>query len=180
MINKNCGFTLIETIIYISIFALIMTGALVSVYAILGSQARNQAKAMVAEEGIFLLGKIDYILSGTKTISLPNVGVGSTEGYGNTLQIIKFGDGTNIVKINLNENDLQIAIGSGDYITLNNSNVKISCPFFPPNNKCFKHESPSGDGITPKSIEVKFKITSTTSEGLSFSQDFSTIKYLRK
>lgn len=165
------GFTIIETMIYIGIFALVMTGALVSVYAILGSQARNQAKAMVAEEGAFLLGKIDWTLTGVKAIDEPNDNVSTTIDYGNDLEVTKFSD--SIVKLKLEGTDLKV-----DGSTLNNSNIKVECPFF--SNNCFEHKSPSGDGIIPESIEAKFRVTSKTSEGLSFYQDFSTIKYLRK
>ena len=175
-LKNNSGFTLIETLIYIALFAFIMSSALVSVYTILSGNARNLAKAMVAEEGSFLLGKIDYVLSDVKTVSAPNDGDASTTDYGNTLQILKF-DGVSIVKINLDGNNLEIDRGAG-YKTLNNSNVEVACP--PSPEGCFIHKSASSDGINPESVEVKFTVSSRTSEGLSFEQDFSTIKYLRK
>lgn len=173
----NSGFTLIEAVIYVALFALIMTGALVSIYGILGSSARNQTKAMIAEEGSFLLGKIDWALSGAESISLPFDQDGDGIESGTTLSLKKFGAGSeNPIVISLSDNNLVIRRGNNPANTLNNSNTFIACA----PEGCFTHQSSSGDGINPESLEAKFTVSSKTSEGLSFSQDFSTIKFLRK
>ncbi len=82
--SKNSGFTLIETMIYIALFALIMTGTIVSIYGILGSSARNQLKAMVQEEGSFLVGKVDWSLNGASSIEVRD------NGFSLTLNIQQF------------------------------------------------------------------------------------------
>ena len=79
--KTNTGFTLIETLIYIGLFALIISGVLASVFMILGNNARLQAKAMIQEEGSFLIGKVDWALSGIESASVSN---------GNTLQVSKY------------------------------------------------------------------------------------------
>ena len=173
----NSGFTLIEAIIYIALFALIMVGALVSIYGILGSSARNQTKAMVAEEGSFLLGKIDWALSGAESISLPFDLDGDGTESGTILSIKKFGASLdNPIVISLSEGNFVIRRGNNSSNTLNNSNITISCAL----EGCFTHNSSSGDGINPESLEAKFTVSSKTPEGLFFLQDFSTIKFLRK
>ncbi len=52
---KTKGFTLLETIIYIALFSMMLTGTLSSVYAI-GVSGRNSAeKSAVQDEGLWLL-----------------------------------------------------------------------------------------------------------------------------
>lgn len=176
-ISHSKGFTLIETMVYLALYAIIMTGALVSVYAIFGSSARNQTKAMVQEEGSFLIGKTDWALSGTQSIALP-----PANSSGDILQVTKY-DTTVGNPVVITCSSCHNVSGGNMYITrggittqLNNSNVKIICPV----QGCFTHTSASGDGINPENATSSFTVSTQTSEGLSFSQDFSTVKYLRK
>jgi type II secretory pathway pseudopilin PulG len=163
LFKKHNGFTLIETIIYIGIFALIMSSAVVSIYSIMSNNARNQTKAMVEEEGSFLIGKIDWALIGTKKINSSN---------GNTLSVTKFDSAIpDPIEISVEDGKMKIKKGGGgDTIELNNSNITVSCP----PSGCFIH------GVDPEKIEANITINTKTSEGLPFSQDFYTIKYLRR
>jgi prepilin-type N-terminal cleavage/methylation domain-containing protein len=173
--KNSKGFTLIEVVIYLALYAIIMTGALVSMYSIFGSSARNQVKAIVQEEGTFLIGKIDWALSGVHTINEPVVPPSPTSG--NTLSVTKwdtsFGNPIVITVINGN---MTMSRGANPTAILNNSNVLVACPPV----GCFTHATSSGDGINPEKAGAIFTLHATTSEGLPFSQSFSTVKYLRK
>ena len=83
------GFTLIETIIYIFIFSIIMTGSVISIYAIIGGESRNRTEAMVEEEGSFLIGKIDWALSQSRGGVVTNSGntITLTDVSGTTFKI---------------------------------------------------------------------------------------------
>lgn len=198
-IKNQRGFTLVETMIYIALFAFIILGALVSIYGILGASTRNQTKAMVQEEGSFLLGKMDWVLSGTKNASV------STDGL--TLTAVRYDGTTMTIKVSMPDGNTTIDRGSGEK-ELNNSNVSIvpvcsdgedndgdTLADFPDDPDCatandndetnvtsglFTYTAGSGDGINPKSVAVKFSVKSRTSEGLPYSQEFSTIKYIRQ
>jgi prepilin-type N-terminal cleavage/methylation domain-containing protein len=166
------GFTMLETIIYLALFAMIMSGALVSAYGLIGSGARNQTKALVQEEGTFLLGKIDWALTGVKTINLPVVG-----SPGNTISVTKFDSSVgNPIVISISGSTMTITRGGNPIQALNNSNVAVTCA--PAG--CFSHSASTASGINPESVSAAFTITAKTAEGLTFSQDFSTIKFLRK
>jgi Tfp pilus assembly protein PilV len=165
--SAQSGFTLIETIIYIALFALIISGAVVSVYSIMGSNARNQTKAMVEEEGNFLVGKIDWMFNEKQNISIDHTGTAWT-------LIMARIDGTNEAKIKIDNGKMQIDEGTG-YLDLNNSNIIVTCP-----SDCFFHTVSTGNGINPESIEADITVSTKTSEGLPYSQEFSTVKYLRK
>jgi len=169
--NTQSGFTLIEMVIYVALFAFIMAGALVSVYGILGTSARNQVKAMVQEEGSFLQGKIDWVLSSADSASV------SEDGY--LMTVVRF-DGTQMsIIVSAETGNMSIDRGEGQK-DLNNSNVTVSCAPALPKVGCFTYTESSGDGINPKNVEAHFTVNSRTTEGLPYSQDFSTIKYLRK
>lgn len=68
---RNRGFTLLETIIYIALFGLIMSGAVASAYQLLEGGRRNQAAISIQEEGTFLTRKINWALVGASEIRVP-------------------------------------------------------------------------------------------------------------
>jgi hypothetical protein len=57
------AFTLIETLIYIGLLALIMSAAFAATVSITGSAARNRSDAFLEEQGQFLIGKIEQDLA---------------------------------------------------------------------------------------------------------------------
>lgn len=175
-INRSQGgFTIIETLIYIGLFAIIISGAIVSIYGIIEANARNQTKAMVQEEGSFLLGKIDWALTGVKINSntIADIDLPALNSSNDTLTLSKYEAGVLVdVTIKISGGEMTIDRG-GTLSTLNNDNVSIECPALPEN--CFIRSSGS-----PESVKAKFLINTNTSQGLPYSQNFSTIKYLRK
>ena len=166
------GFTLIETAVYLALYALIMTGALLSIYAIFGTNARNQTKAMLQEEGTFFVGKIDWTLTGAQTINLPLPGTSD-----DTLSVTKFDVSVgNPVVIAVSGGNITMSKGGNPAVVLNNSNITVVCPTA----GCFTHTAASGGGINPEGLSTRITVYATTSEGMAFSQDFFTVKYLRK
>lgn len=160
--NVKNGFTLIEVLIYIGLYSIIMGGAVVAAYAIFESSAHNQTKAMVEEEGNFLAGKIDWALSKAQSASVA----------GDTLTVVMF-DGT-IIPISIAGGNMY-AGGSGT--ALNNSNTSVSAI---PGVPYFVRTTATADGINPERVVASFRLSSRTSDGFPFSEDFSTAKYLRK
>ncbi|MEJ0001782.1 MAG: hypothetical protein WDN09_01165 [bacterium] len=76
--------------------------------------------------------------------------------------------------------DTDVVGGIYDGQNLNNSNVTITCNPPAGGSGCFTYNTGTGDGINPESVTADFTLNTRTSEGLSYSQEFSTIKYLRK
>src|SRR5258708_4700865 len=88
------GFTLIETIIYLGLFALVMSGIIVSAYALVETAGRNQAKAVLQEEKDFLVAKINYALAGvdpTHTITASGSSFSATKYGGQTEKLCLVG-----------------------------------------------------------------------------------------
>jgi prepilin-type N-terminal cleavage/methylation domain-containing protein len=174
--NDQQGFTLIEMVIYIALFSLIMSGAIVSIYGILGSSSRNATKAMIQEEGSFLLGKVDWILTNAQdaSVSADGLTLTTTDYDGKVMKLSVSSDGENM------SIDEDVVDGIYKGISLNNSNVFITCNPLPSAPGCFAYTEGSSDGIDPTSVSADFTLHTKTSEGSPYSQAFSTIRFLRK
>lgn len=99
---KNKGFTLIEVVIYIGLFAIMIGGVLVSIFQIIQSSTKNDTNTLIKEEINFALKKINWFLGDMTSI------VSSTQGSSKTLKIKKSGD-TGEVGINANK-QIQVCI----------------------------------------------------------------------
>jgi hypothetical protein len=65
-ILKTAGFTLIEVILYLGLFALLITGAITAAFAIQDGSESNKTRVVLQAEGAFLLAKVHYaIVNGT-------------------------------------------------------------------------------------------------------------------
>jgi type II secretory pathway pseudopilin PulG len=169
------GFTLIETLVYLALFALIMVGLIGSAYNIFEGNNRTQTKTTLQEEGDFLLAKINWVLIGLNPV---NGIVGPVlGGSGLTLEVNKTDPLIiNPVCLTLTSGKVQIkkdgsicSITSG-YIDLNNSNTTVSA-------LSFDHQ---GSASGPEWVAASFTLNTKTPEGHTYSQDFTTTKYLRK
>ena len=119
---------------------------------------------MIEEEGDFLIGKIEWILSNTISVQHPSIS-------GPTLSVTRF-DHTTTSVWSLGKN-MQIQENNDPIQTLNNSNVSIT-------HLNFIHTTSGGFGINPESVSVSFTMQATTSDGHVLTRDFSTLRYLSK
>jgi prepilin-type N-terminal cleavage/methylation domain-containing protein len=154
------GFTLIEALVYIALFAIIMTGLASAAWLLFETSDRNQTKAMLQEERDFLLGKVGWALNNASS---------ATSG-GSSLTVTKYDGST--VRVCLSGTDMKYLEGlSGTCVAsgavLNNSNVSIT-------NLAF---SVSGD---PVEIETVLTISAKTPNGLAISQVATSTRYIRK
>ncbi len=67
---KNRGFTLLETIIYIGLFGILMSGFVAAAYQLLQNGDRNQLAVSVQEEGTFINRKINWALSNATEVTV--------------------------------------------------------------------------------------------------------------
>jgi type II secretory pathway pseudopilin PulG len=177
-VSRSQGFTLIETLVYLGLFAILIGGAFTAAYAIVESSGRAQTRTMIQEEGDFLIAKITWSLSGVQVINQPSVGTpGSVLSFNKVTGL----DASNQpivapVSIGLVGSDLQVSYPSNptpNTFMLNNDNVAIS-------NLVFTHDSISGNSIKPESLESAFTVSARTPNGDLVTQDFSTTIYLKK
>lgn len=165
--NKQAGFSMIETVVYLGLFGIIIGGVMVSIYSLFEGTMRNQTKAMVQEEGTYILGKIDWALTGANSVSVSPTGL--------QLYINRNGINPldNPLTFDASGGRMTLSRGTSTPITLNNSNIQVM-------STVFSHAVESGDGIVPENIKVSFTLSALTPNGQSYSQNFSAVKYLRK
>ncbi len=156
---KERGFTFIETLVYLTLFSIMIGGIVVTAYSLFESSDRNQTKAMMQEEENYLLGKINWALSGVASISVPAANTSDV-----TLKALKYDGTSNTITQSAGNLTFNGAI-------LNNSNVAIS-------NLIFIHAY--AGGANPDSLEAGFTISAKTPNGMTISQIASTTRYIRK
>ncbi len=162
------GFTLIESLVYIGLFAIIMTGVFVGVMGITEGSKRVSAKVMLQQEGSFLLSKIDWALTGLNNpnpIDLPILG-----SQGQLLQVNKTNVSIPDLVIKFDSGDIKMARNGTDFVRLNNDNVSVT-------NLQYDHQ---GTLTGPEWVKATFTLTTRTYDGKAIIQNFKTVKYLRK
>ncbi len=135
---KNNGFTLIETIIYIALFGVLMSGALVTIYALLGSVESNQRFEAAYSEGLFINKKIAWELSFATDVVVMASG---------TLSIIR-PDG--VVSLMASSSRWWLQVGGG-------TALPVSSPEYIVSNVLFTSAIPTLDIPTRVSVQYQIK-----------------------
>lgn len=165
----NRGFTLIEAIVYLALFSILMGGGVVAAYSLFDATTRAGTRTMLHEETDFLLGKIDWALSGAEAVTAP--GAGSA---GSTLTIAKwdaaFGDPLVIAR---NGDNLVMTRGGGAAEILNNTNVSVT-------SVSFEHVADPGNGTVPEYVVAVIRTSAPTPAGMLLSRVGTTTVYLRR
>lgn len=152
--KTNAGFTLIETLIYVTLFVVMIGGSLGAVYQIIQSTNAANAWIVVNNEANFLLRKINWALTGASAVSVPSP---------QDLQIYKTTPppGGNPIVFDWNGGNLRMARGGGAPVILNSVNIAVA-------SLSFQKIVETG---RPDAIKTGFKING---------QNFETLKYLRQ
>jgi len=161
-VRRHAGFTLIETLVYLGLYALISLGMLTAVYSLLESGARNETTAMVEEEGDYLIEKIDTVLVNAASIRSP---VDSGDALA-----VNGSDGSSVI-VESDASTMRLQEGNTEFQTLSNSNVTVV-------DLVFTHKLSTGNGSNIESVSATFTLFATTSDGHVLSRDFSSLRYL--
>jgi prepilin-type N-terminal cleavage/methylation domain-containing protein len=157
MIYKK-GFTLMETIIYIALLSIIMSGALITSYQLIDGASSADAKATIQEEGNFVMRKINWALTGLDVTSVPSID--TTVPCSHTLSVNKIVSSTVYpVNIHLSSGQIEIKENGGSYLPITTVNASTTC--------------------------LKFGLTGTNPQGITATTtingiDFAITKYIRK
>jgi hypothetical protein len=68
--TTSSGFTMIETLIYLALFTIIMTGLIASAFMVIQNADKTSAKVGAGEEINFVLKKFDWVLTGADSSTL--------------------------------------------------------------------------------------------------------------
>lgn len=159
------GFTLIEMLVYLALFAIVIGGGIVTVYQIIQNSNSLQAKTVLQEEGNFILAKLNYALTGAAAdtcVTIPD---------SSTLKIDK-PSCVPPVATSLTFNNKDPLTGAPDKnlrlngAVLNSDRAEISALNF---------SKSAGE-----EIKAEFTLTTLSNDGKTLSQDFEITKYLRR
>lgn len=151
-LSAQSGFTLIETVLYLALYALLMAGVMSAAYAFSEGSERAQTSAFLTEEGTFLIGKIDWTLAGAVSLQQPIA-------TGSQLQITR-SDGRAII-MRAHGSDIRLQIGAASEQSLNSSAFSVANLIF-------------AKTAEPQGVSASFTLLATTSDGRRVSGDFYT------
>lgn len=159
--KQQPGFTLIETIIYLALFAMIIGGGMLAAYQIIQDTDATQNHIVLQEEANFLFRKMDWALTGaTAATTTASSLVVSKPIFGTSTQLTFTLTGGNIT----------LQRNSNPAVILNSSDIPVSMVSF------MKNQGTNG---APPSITINFSLT-TAQNGQPASQSFSFTKYLNQ
>lgn len=69
---KNSGFTLLETIIYCALFSVLMTSAIITVYALMATTASTKKQTSIIAEATFITQKLSWVFTNATSIEVIN------------------------------------------------------------------------------------------------------------
>ncbi len=140
------GFTILEVLIYIALFSILMSGAVVAAYNLLEGGSRNKTAIGIQEEGTFLNRKINWALTGASSVST------SPDGTVLTITRSDLGSQSPLV-ITGNGTTMTIKRGVGVSTVLNSDRFKVTGP----TSGNFFSVQPAIAG-RPSSITVSFEV----------------------
>jgi prepilin-type N-terminal cleavage/methylation domain-containing protein len=111
------GFTLIEVIIYLALFALLMSGFLVASFSLIESSGKDTTHSMVEAEGEYLLAKINWALANGGTQIDPTALVSSNMQLSNLSFYTAPGAGSVGVRFTLAMPSLEGSVVSEDFFS---------------------------------------------------------------
>lgn len=166
--STHRGFTLIEAIIYLALFSILMGGATVAAYYLFDSATKIGTRTLLQEESDFVVGKIEWVLSGTKAVTAPAEGT-----TGSSLTVSKWDTALgNPVVVARSGSQVTLTLGSNASSILNNTNTTVE-------RLTFTHVKGSGDGLVPEAVETVITLTAYTPTGASVSRTATSTVYLR-
>ena len=127
---KKRGFTLIETLIYIALFAFIIGGAVLTAAQLIQGTSQTNTKATTQEEENFVLRKIDWSLSGASAISVPSQ---------TTMTVTRYDGNTVDFRLNGTTIEMRTSLLGATYLPITTPNVTV-------NGLKFTYISPVGTG----------------------------------
>lgn len=154
--NKQSGFTLLETLVYIALIMFLISVGIISAFYLIDSSDKDNAEVNTLVEAEFLLRKIDWALTGVDIINVPAPGFDAPK-----LSVNKSA-GPNPIEIEAPSGQAQIKKGGGPAVILTGDRVKIT-------NIKFTYI----DNIAPKPDAIK-------AEFYADGKYFELYKYLRK
>jgi Tfp pilus assembly protein PilW len=163
-----CGFTLVETIVYVAIFSLFIVGVVSFLSNMSGTRLHNQMILEINDQGAKAMKTITQVLRNGSNVNSPTIGNTAFN-----LSVVTGVPATSPTVFSESSGVLYMQEGSGSLVALTNNKVVVS-------NLLFSNFSRPD---TPNIIKISFKLTSinaTSSPSGQYSFTFNGSGALRK
>jgi len=143
--NLVRGFTLLETLIYVAIFSLLVSGLISFMSLITTTRVKNQINLEINNQGDFIIRTMTSTLKQASLINSPTLG--NTAG---TLSLVQADLARNPTIFSISNGTLYMTEGTNSPVALTNNKVTVS-------NLIFSNLSLAG---TPGSLKIQLTLTS--------------------
>jgi len=155
------AFTLLETLLYLALAALILGGILGGVYNLMLAATQDGSRALALQEGNFILGKFLWALEGAKSFVVRD--------GGQTLEVNNYNG--NFLTFSFSNGYIELAKDSAGMDPLNSQSTPVA-------NLLFTNIAALGG--QPEGIIINFTIQASGSAGKNTIQNFSLTEYLKQ
>jgi type II secretory pathway pseudopilin PulG len=157
-INRQKGFTLIETLLYIAFFAFLMGSLLGITFQTIASTDQINKKIVLQQESNFILRKMDWALTGASAVA--------TGPLASDISITRYTAPATVI-FSQHGNFIDVNTGAGA-VDLNSTNTVVSNLVF----------TKTVNANEPAEIQASFKLSYITDPANS--ETFSLTKYLKQ
>ncbi len=152
-VSKLCGgFTLVETLVYSGLFAIVISFAVIIFYQIVSLESQNRTRREVETEADFLMRKIVWALNSAESVSSPAAGATSS-----VLTLSRYNFSQNPLTFDVSSGSVRLGRGGGTAAPLTNGNVNVT-------EIVFSHLVASG--TAPEAVRITLSVVASTSEAV--------------
>ncbi len=147
MTTTHRGFTLIETLVYLGLFAIVIGGLLVSAFYLIDSGTKNEKEISIQEEGTFLSRKLNWAVASACNAVDTGSGLKLTWKSG-----LPSSENPLTVALDSSDGSLTLQRGAGAALPLSTSEFKVS-------NLAFSIDKSKSD--RPTYVGITFEVEGT-------------------
>ena len=104
--TQQLGFTLIETVLYMSLFVIIISSVLLASYSMIESTDKAQYRSLIHNEGQFAIRKLHWLLNGATDVTVSS---------GDTLNITNPSLSESTIVLHRNGTKLELALDGNSF-----------------------------------------------------------------
>jgi prepilin-type N-terminal cleavage/methylation domain-containing protein len=167
MITKRSGFTLIEVIVYVAIFAMMISFVASILFRVGDSAASNRGRTSIEVEADLVMSKVLWAMSGASAITVP-----AASSSGSSLTVSKFGSLDNPISFELSSGTIYMRRAGGALVPITSKNVRVAELIFTHTPEVVSE---------PESLSIKLGIAASSSDpAIRASTSLQSTFYLKK
>ncbi len=156
------GVTLVETLVYLSLFSFIIGSSLVVFFGILEASNAIKIRRILLEEAQFAFAKFSWVMDSASSVAF---------GEGPTLVVTRYGPTASPVSFTIEDSKVYMQEGILPKQSLLAGLVRVSSAVF--------EDIPSSLG-KPEGVKMSLTVSGVSDSGRSYFENIQAVKYIRK